>query len=92
MITRLVKLTIAEDKISEFKNIFKENQKHILASEGCIMAEVFQDIHNPSVFFTHSQWDSEEDLNKYRGSELFKGIWRETKKTFSSGPEAWSLN
>lgn len=91
MITRLVKLTIAEEKISEFEEIFSVNQKHILASKGCNMAEVFQDVHNPSVFFTHSKWDSELDLNNYRESELFKGIWTKTKKTFSSRPEAWSL-
>lgn len=91
MITRLVKLTIAEEKIADFKKIFESNQKHILASEGCEMADVFQDIHNASIFFTHSKWKSEKDLNNYRESELFKGIWAETKKTFSSRPEAWSL-
>ena len=91
MITRLVKLTIDKEKISEFEKIFKENQEHILGSKGCNMAEAFQDIHDPSVFFTHSKWDSEEDLNNYRESELFQGIWSSTKKTFSSRPEAWSL-
>ena len=91
MITRFVKLTIAEDKIDDFKNIFKNNQKHILASSGCLMAEVFQDIHNASIFFTHSRWESELSLNNYRNSDLFKGIWKDTKATFSSSPEAWSL-
>jgi quinol monooxygenase YgiN len=92
MITRLVKLTIDDSKIEVFKSIFKNNQKHIQASSGCEMAEVFQDLHNPSIFFTHSKWESEDNLNEYRNSDLFKGIWKETKATFSSPPEVWSLH
>lgn len=91
MITRLVKLTISEEKIIDFKNIFEMNQMHIQAFEGCEMVEVFQDIHNKNIFFTHSRWNSEKDLNNYRESELFKRVWAETKKTFAGRPEAWSL-
>ncbi len=91
MITRFVKLTISEDKIDVFKKIFETNQVHILNSVGCLHAEVYQDINDKSIFFTFSKWGSEEDLNAYRNSDLFEGIWKETKKCFSGKPEAWSV-
>ena len=42
-------------------------------------------------FFTYSYWDSENDLNNYRKSELFNEVWTFTKKLFNAKPEAWSV-
>jgi hypothetical protein len=30
-------------------------------------------------------------LENYRNSDLFKGVWAETKIKFSDRPEAWSF-
>ena len=34
---------------------------------------------------------TEEDLEKYRKSELFKGVWAKTKILFAEKAEAWTL-
>lgn len=91
MIIRFVKLEIAPNHITDFKKLTKEEKKGILAFDGCSHLEILQDISNPSIFFTHSNWTSEEALNKYRNSEFFQTNWNQVKKWFSAKPEAWSL-
>ncbi|MCB9189201.1 MAG: antibiotic biosynthesis monooxygenase [Flavobacteriales bacterium] len=91
MITRLVKLTISEDKIQEFERIFVSNQDKISKFPGCVSVKVLRDINQPNVYFTYSIWKSEEAINNYRKSELFGSIWPNAKKTFCEKPEAWSL-
>ena len=39
---------------------------------------------------TYSHWESEEALNKYRDSELFKSVWSFTKALFAEKPQAFS--
>lgn len=91
MITRIVKLTIRQEKAAEFIALFNDSKTLIKNSPGCHHIELFSDIHQPNVFFTHSRWDSEEQLNQYRNSELFKNIWPRTKNLFAAKAEAWSL-
>lgn len=91
MIIRIVKLTILPDKATEFLTLFNESKSIILNSEGCTYVEVLRDTQQPHFFFTYSCWDSEEHLNLYRNSELFKNIWSRTKMLFADKAEAWSL-
>ena len=91
MITRIVKLTIQEEKAAEFISLFNESKSFIKNSPGCKHVELLSDIHQPTIFFTHSRWDSEEHLNQYRDSDLFKNIWLRTKILFADKAEAWSL-
>jgi heme-degrading monooxygenase HmoA len=91
MITRLVKLTIDPNKVREFEEIFVSNKDKIAAFPGCQQVKVMRDVNAPNVYFTHSIWESEEAINNYRKSELFGGIWPNTKKLFADKPEAWSL-
>lgn len=91
MIKRIVKLTFQEDKIEAFEKVFEESKTFIRNRAGCQHLELFQDIHRPNIFFTYSFWDSEDDLNDYRHSELFKTTWAKTKVLFAGKPEAWSV-
>ena len=43
-----------------------------------------------NVYFTYSWWQGEEDLEAYRHSDLFKGVWAFTKQLFADKPQAWS--
>jgi quinol monooxygenase YgiN len=71
--------------------MFEEKKAHIVASDGCIFLELWRDKDNPNVFFTHSHWQSQADLNKYRDSDLFSEVWPMTKQWFQSKAEAWSV-
>ncbi len=91
MLTRLVKMTFLSDKISVFQEIFEESHKKITSFEGCVEVELKRDVNFSNIFFTISKWKSEEDLNNYRKSELFKSVWGKTKVLFEKKAEAWTL-
>jgi heme-degrading monooxygenase HmoA len=91
MINRIVKMTFRPEHTVQFENIFREKRNLIAASEGCHGVMLLRDISNSDIFFTYSKWMSEEALNNYRKSELFKSTWSETKRLFSDKPEAWSV-
>jgi quinol monooxygenase YgiN len=91
MITRIVKMTFMENHTEAFFEIFMASRDKIRAFKGCLSLELLQDIRDPRVFMTHSTWESEEALNHYRDSELFKGVWKKTKILFADKAEAWSL-
>ena len=88
MINRIVKMTFREDYLPIFLAIFEQNKKAIRNQPGCTYLELWQDESNPCIMTTFSKWDSEADLNNYRGSKLFKEVWKQTKLGFSSSPNA----
>tara|TARA_B100001057_G_C22793956_1_gene928808 strand:- start:1371 stop:1667 length:297 start_codon:yes stop_codon:yes gene_type:complete len=92
MIVRIVKLSFHAEFISDFKTIFEQNKQNIISQKGCSRLEMLQDINNLNVFLTYSWWNSEENLNNYRNSDLFKTVWKKTKVLFNKKPEAWSTN
>jgi heme-degrading monooxygenase HmoA len=90
MMIRIVKLSFHEEHIETFKTIFTDSKEKIVAMKGCHKVELLHDINNPNQFFTYSWWDSQEDLNAYRESKLFKQVWQSTKTLFNDKPYAWS--
>lgn len=92
MLIRIVKLTIHPDKIDEFKSIYEANMAFIKDRKGCDKLELLQEKGRYSnVVMTYSYWNSEEDLNAYRDSDLFLKIWKTVKPLFCAKPEAWSM-
>jgi len=90
MIIRLVKLTIKNEHKEDFEKIFLKYQESIAAQPGCNRVILQKDISGNGVYFTQSEWDSENDLNNYRKSELFGVVWPTVKPWFNNKPEAWS--
>ena len=92
MIVRIVQMSFEEKHVDSFLKLFNERKSLIRHFEGCNHLELWQDAHQPSIFFTYSIWQSEQHLNHYRFSELFKDTWAKTKALFSEKPQAWSVN
>ncbi|MGK0388450.1 MAG: quinol monooxygenase YgiN [Maribacter sp.] len=90
MIRRIVKLTFKEAHIEDFKSIFEQSKNKIVKSKGCHAVDLLQHANQPHIFFTFSLWESEDDLNNYRHSELFQQTWKKSKALFDDKPEAWS--
>jgi len=91
MLIRIVKMTFQPEKVNDFITAF-ESRKHLIGNfEGCSGVELLRDINQPNIFFTHSKWQHEQALEKYRQSQLFQTTWDEVKKWFIDKPEAWSL-
>ncbi|PQJ18373.1 MULTISPECIES: putative quinol monooxygenase [Nonlabens] len=91
MIVRIVQMVFEEKHISSFQTMFDHYKEQICNQEGCTFLELYQDINEPERFFTYSYWDSEECLNKYRKSTLFKEVWPKTKEMFAQPPTAYSV-
>jgi len=91
MLIRYVRMTFQEEKVEEFLKIFDESKEKIRKMEGCQHLELMRDINYPNIFMTHSHWNSEEDLNKYRDSDVFKEVWAQTKVLFADRPMAFSV-
>lgn len=92
MIKRIVQMTFKTDKVGDFEAFFAERKNSIRSFKGCESLELWQDIHQKNIFFTHSIWASEEDLNHYRFSEFFKDTWTQTKAMFAEKAQAWSVD
>ena len=91
MFVRIVKMSFQEDKISNFLDNFEVIKEKIRNVPGNRLLELYQDKTDKCIFFTYSYWESEQDLENYRNSELFFEIWTDTKKLFNNKPEAWSV-
>lgn len=92
MIIRIVRMTFQEDRIHEFMEVFNERKERIRHFNGCRHLELWQDAHIQNVYLTYSIWDTEQHLDHYRFSELFKDTWAKTKVLFADRPVAWSMN
>jgi heme-degrading monooxygenase HmoA len=92
MFVRIVKMSFQEDKISNFLDNFEDIKEKIRNAPGNRLLELYQDKNDKCIFFTYSYWESEQDLENYRNSELFFDIWADTKKLFNNKPEAWSVD
>ena len=92
MLVRIVKLSFHQDKIPAFLENFELVKNQIRNFPGNRLLELYQDKTNTSIFFTYSYWDSEEDFENYRKSELFTEVWGFTKQLFNDKPEAWSVD
>lgn len=92
MLVRIVKMSFQPDKIEEFLINFHENKSKIRNFKGCDRLELYRDKNDHNVFFTYSFWQTEENLECYRDSDLFKNIWAKAKVLFNQKPEAWSVD
>ena len=91
MIIRIVKMTFEPSKVNDFLKVFDASKERIRNFEGCSHLKLLNDVSSRNIFFTYSHWESEDHLNTYRDSELFKTTWAQTKVLFAAKPEAWSV-
>lgn len=92
MFVRIVKMSFEPSKSEDFLAYFNSKKMLIRNFEGCELLELYRDKAHPNLFFTYSYWNSEDALESYRNSDLFKTVWARTKTYFNAKPEAWSVD
>jgi quinol monooxygenase YgiN len=92
MFVRIVKMSFHPQHVSAFLSNFELIKEKIRNAPGNRLLELYRDKNNPDTFFTYSYWETEEDLENYRQSELFDEVWTFTKQLFNAKPEAWSVD
>jgi len=90
-ILRIVRMVFDPARLSEFHEVFDANKVQIGNFPGCLHLELHGDLKDERVRYTHSLWQSEEDLETYRQSDLFRGAWAISKTLFVEKPQAFSL-
>lgn len=90
MLVRIVRMTFREDTLPDFHAIFDRSKHHIRAFPGNRHLELLRDPANPAIRMTYSLWDSMDDLEAYRQSELFLTTWAATKRLFAEKAIAFS--
>ena len=87
---RIVQLTFKEENFQDFLDHFETVKEAINNFPGCKGMKLLVDKNQVGVVFTYSEWESVNDLDNYRKSELFGSIWPKVKKWFANKPQAWS--
>ena len=91
MIIRIVKMSFQEDKVREFIEDFKNSRDQIMDFDGCELLDLLEVKGDKNTYMTYSYWRDEESLDRYRQSDLFKGVWTPTKEKFAGKAEAWTM-
>jgi hypothetical protein len=91
MFIRIVKMKFKAEHCEDFEANFDRNKDKIRSFPGCQRLELLHDKNDPCIYFTYSYWNDDSDLENYRNSDLFKGVWAYTKTLFDAKPEAWSV-
>jgi quinol monooxygenase YgiN len=92
MLIRIVDMEFMPENRMAFLELFDEVKMKISAFAGCSHLELLEDIDNPNRIITYSHWNSAEDLENYRNSELFAATWRRTKILFARKAIAHSFS
>lgn len=90
MLIRIVKMEFKKEEIGSFKRLFSSNKEKIRAQPGCHGLKLLEEQNGSGTFFTYSLWESEDHLNNYRNSDLFREVWKNTKAMFADRAKAWS--
>ena len=92
MIVRIVKMKISPEEVETFKGYFLESFDKIRNFPGCSELKLYTDLHEEGMVITYSHWDSQQSLNTYRDSEVFRSTWEKVKPLFIAKPEAFSMS
>jgi quinol monooxygenase YgiN len=90
MLVRIVRMTFRTESVPAFLENFNLHRELIRNFPGCTHLELWRDLDSENIFTTYSHWESEEALNQYRDSELFKSVWSYTKALFAEKAQAFS--
>jgi quinol monooxygenase YgiN len=92
MLVRIVQLHIKPENLGLFLSLYGGHHAGIGNFRGCRSLKLLQDVQNPNMVATLSEWESEEDLNHYRYSDFFKNLWSQVKPLFESQARAFSYH
>lgn len=92
MLIRIVRMTFHPEAVDTFLAHFDRSAPRIRQVEGCEHLELWTDLRFPNCCTTCSHWTSEEALDAYRHSALFRSAWKKVKPLFAAPPVAQSYS
>jgi quinol monooxygenase YgiN len=83
-------MKVKPEKLAEFRRIYEEACDRIRAFPGCTFLQLLLDTDGECNLYTISYWQSADDLETYRHSSFFRGVWERLKPLFRDKPWAQS--
>lgn len=90
-ITRLVKMTFRSDAINTFLELFEKKKQLIRDFPGCNHLELWQDLHDPSICFTCSRWETQMRWSNTGILPFLKIPGKPQNSYLLKKPRAWSV-
>ena len=87
-INAVVILKAKEDKRGSFEEIMKNSKPKLLASDGCLSVQMFQDNEDPNTFVLIEEWESQEKHKAYFGELIKSGDWDKMSSHLASEPDS----
>lgn len=84
-------MTFKPNETHRFLEMFEQIKDKIRNVDGCVYLELMEDYDDPNSYSTYSKWQDAKALEAYRNSDLFNGVWKNTKAMFAKKPIAFSL-
>jgi len=79
-IVRLIHVQVDPGEVARAEQVWKtECAPLMIQQEGCISEKLLKCRTNPGEFISYSEWNSEEDIEKYRASAAHQEIVRHTR-------------
>jgi len=90
MVWRWVEMPAYADKVPLLQEKLLAQAPHTRNFPGCLYLQLFYQPEGPT-FYSLSQWESLEALEKYRASQLFRAFWGAIRPYFRAEPRAHTL-
>ena len=84
-IARLIYITVDPDDAQEAMRVWKEDCAPLMiSSPGCLSEELQRSTDNPGELISYSEWQTYEDIDRYRTSDAHEQI-KEHSRPLASG-------
>lgn len=79
-IVRLIYVTVKPDQIEQAVDLWKNHCAPLMIQQpGCLSEKLLQCVDAPGEFISYSEWDTEENIDKYRSSQAHTEIQRHAR-------------
>lgn len=79
-IVRLIYVTVNEDQIKQAIDLWKNHCAPLMIQQpGCLSEKLLECIDARGEFISYSEWDSQENIDKYRNSQAHAEIQKHAR-------------
>jgi len=79
-IVRLISVTVKNDQVKQAVELWKNHCAPLMIKQpGCLSEKLLECVDAPGEFISYSEWDSQQNIDKYRKSEAHAEIQKHAR-------------
>jgi len=79
-IVRLISVTVKNDQVKQAVDLWKNHCAPLMIKQpGCLSEKLLECVDAPGEFISYSEWDSQQNIDKYRKSEAHAEIQKHAR-------------